>query len=144
MSDGGSSTARALGYAGLLPFVAAGGATIAGLDPAGFSARALLVGYAVTILSFLGAVHWGMAVANPGPTSARDFSASVVPPLIAWVALALAAPWDLALLAAAFPAWYLWERRTLMPAYPAWFRGLRLHLTSVVTLTLATVILLTR
>ena len=60
--------AEGVPYAGLLPFVA-GALGIALLDgePRQFSARAL-VAYGAVILSFVGAVHWGLLLQS---TAAR-------------------------------------------------------------------------
>ncbi|MEL7025188.1 MAG: DUF3429 domain-containing protein [Pseudomonadota bacterium] len=140
MSADGSRTAELLGYGGLIPFVGLSLGLVFGIDVEGVSERALLIGYAVTILSFLGAIHWGVAVASPDANSSRDFVASVVPPLFAWIALALAPPADLLALAVAFPGWYLWERVSILTRYPAWFRRLRAILTIVVTVSLASVV----
>ena len=140
MSADGSRTAELLGYGGLIPFVGLSLCLIFGWEIDGLSTRSLLVGYAVTILSFLGAVHWGFAVAAPDSHSSRDFVASVVPPLLAWVVLALKSPADLLALVLAFPAWFIWERAGIMARYPDWFRRLRAILTIVVTISLASVV----
>lgn len=140
MPSEGRATALALGYGGLIPFVALSLAIILGVDLGEFSGTGLLAGYAATILSFLGAIHWGIAVATPDHNSPRDFVASVIPPLFAWVALSLPAPQDLLAFGVAFPAWYLWERVSMLDRYPAWFRRLRAALTLVVSITLACVV----
>ena len=50
-----------LGYGGLLPFV--GLAALAGFDPHHLLAWSdALVGYGAVILSFIGALHWGVAM----------------------------------------------------------------------------------
>lgn len=143
MPSEGTRTALWLGYGGLIPFVGLSLAAVVGLEPAGWSAQALLLGYAATILSFLGAIHWGMAVALPDPNAPRDFVASVVPPLVAWVALAMTPTAGLWIFVGAFPVWYAWERRSMLARYPAWFRKLRAVLTTVVTVSLATTAVLT-
>ncbi|WP_209443450.1 DUF3429 domain-containing protein [Falsiroseomonas frigidaquae] len=88
-----------LGLAGLLPFLAMAGATAAGLPWGG---RALAA-YGATILAFLGAVHWGLALAAPAPGPGR-FVLGVVPQLVGWVALLLPLRPGLALLAVAIVA----------------------------------------
>lgn len=43
--------------------------------------------YAASILSFLGAVHWGAAMVAPGPLSRVQYTWSVLPSLLGWTAL---------------------------------------------------------
>jgi hypothetical protein len=79
-----------LGNLGLLPFFVLAllcwpwtGAALPRLQLA-------LVGYAAVILSFLGAVHWGLALANPGLNKAQSWNVlgwGVVPSLLGWLAL---------------------------------------------------------
>lgn len=88
-----------LGLAGLLPFLGLTGASLAGLPWGGFA----LAAYGATILAFLGAVHWGLALAHPAPGPGR-FVAGVVPQLVGWVALLLPLRPGLALLAVAILA----------------------------------------
>jgi hypothetical protein len=82
-----------LGLLGLVPFVVCGLGAL-GLDPA-FAGRMLsaLNFYAALILSFLGAVHWGLALEGIPRAAARAhrtrFVLGVVPMLVAWVALLL-------------------------------------------------------
>ena len=49
-----------------------------------------LVGYAAAVLSFLGAIHWGLALANPGLDKPKAWNAlgwGVIPSLLGWLAL---------------------------------------------------------
>ncbi|MEL6870841.1 MAG: DUF3429 family protein [Pseudomonadota bacterium] len=128
---------RLLGVGGLIPFVALAVADIAGIMPGNINARFALLAYAATILSFVGAVHWGMAVNDSDSrTTAGLFAASVLPALVAWVALLLPGTAGLWLFIVGFPAWYVWERTQVWYLYPRWYRGLRTLLTSIVTLAL--------
>ena len=122
--------ARWLGVGGLLPFVAGLVALMSGrVGDIGYVA---LTAYAAVILSFVGAVHWGAALWLQSPKPAREFAASVVPALVAWLALLLPQPPGLALLAAAFAGWYAWERFAVWGWYPRWYARLRTLLTAVV------------
>jgi hypothetical protein len=105
--------AAALGYAGLLPFAAAALGT-ALLDGAArdFAARALLA-YGAVILSFLGAVHWGLVLRAGAHGRMRPLVVGVLPSLAAWCALLLAVRHGLALLVVAFGAFWLYEHRVL-------------------------------
>ena len=92
--------ARLLGPAGLIPFAALAIGIWAGLPGAGTA----LAAYGATILAFLGAVHWGLALAAPATERGADLGRlglGVVPSLIAWVALLLPLPAGLGLLALA-------------------------------------------
>lgn len=123
-----------LGHGGLLPFV---GLALAALLAPTWRAVALhaLLAYGAVILSFVGALHWGLAMAQPGLDDRwrqRAFVWSVVPSLIGWAAIAWpdapAAAGAIALAggfllhlqqdhalarATALPAWYLPLRRRL-------------------------------
>ena len=84
-----------LGYGGLLPFVALSlgsvTAQFSGQDPQMWNAA--LLAYGAVILSFVGALHWGVAMTLRDLTTAQRtacFVWSVVPALVAWVALMLA------------------------------------------------------
>jgi hypothetical protein len=73
-----------LGYGGLLPFVALAG--VGWWAPATPLWSTALLGYGAVILSFVGALHWGFAMAQGGLTEAertRCFVWSVVPSLLA-------------------------------------------------------------
>lgn len=81
-----------LGLSGLLPFAAAALAVLLAPDYWGGFARGALIAYGAVILSFLGAVHWGLALRAPAgeawATPAR-LVLGVVPSLIGWVAMML-------------------------------------------------------
>lgn len=117
-----ASPFRLFGYAGLLPFAA--GAALALLGPApwrGFAVSALAA-YGAVILSFLGAVHWGLALratAEEAPAALPRLGLGVVPSLIGWIALLLPLRSGLVLLAAGVLATTAVEsvavRRGLLP-----------------------------
>lgn len=132
--------ARALGYGGLLPFLALAIAAFIGWRPLGVAPLPWLSAYAATILSFVGAVHWGIGVATPSLRTRRTWLvASVLPALVAWVALALPTRAGLWLFVSGFVAWYAWERASAWQHFPDWYRTLRTALTTGVSLTLAAV-----
>ncbi|TDH63966.1 DUF3429 domain-containing protein [Dankookia rubra] len=81
-----------LGLAGLLPFL--GSALLAWTAPAEWRGVALyaLAAYGAVILSFLGAVHWGLALRAPATEAAATaprLGLGVLPSLVGWVALLL-------------------------------------------------------
>lgn len=127
-----------LGYGGLLPFLFLAAASILDQNHAPYWADGLFA-YGAIILSFVGALHWGFAM-TAGPLcieSARHqrdacFVWSVVPALIAWLALLLAPLLSSLLLIAGFIAHYLQDRRLAADAgLPAWYLPLRLRLSAV-------------
>ena len=133
-----------LGYGGLLPFLALAAASWV-TDFNGQASplwQTALLAYGAAILSFVGALHWGFAMTLGGMGPARQtasFVWSVVPALVAWVAL-LASPVVAAgLLVAGFAAHYGCDRRMASHAdLPAWYLPMRFRLTAVACLCLAT------
>lgn len=111
MNPAPSRTARALGLAGLVPFIA-GAAATAWADAA-LSARLAfaLAAYAATIAAFLGGLHWGLAAC--GAQAPAQYGWGVVPSLIAWGALLLPVHAALAVLAGLLVACYAVDRRVL-------------------------------
>jgi hypothetical protein len=83
-------SARWLGLAGLIPFFATIFLAAYGPEELEGFAMAALGTYGAVILSFLGAVHWGLALADPAGRGALGrLLLGVLPALVAWVALLL-------------------------------------------------------
>jgi hypothetical protein len=126
--------ARLLGLAGLFPFVA--GAVIVFLAEGWTRNLALLAlaGYGAVILSFLGGVHWGLALAAPDPAAERArLIGGVAPSLWAWPSFVLLPP-SLACLALAIGLAGLLAAEELALARgwtPRAYQGLRRLLTAV-------------
>ena len=93
-----TSLVSALGYGGLVPFCLL---ALAACWPGGrnqaFFGFALLA-YGASIASFLGAIHWGMAMRD-GAGRRVAYLWGVTPSLVAWTSLLLPTPWGLVLLA---------------------------------------------
>ena len=128
-----------LGYGGLLPFVAL--MVLSFIDPSRSGAwQQGLLNYGAVILSFVGALHWGFAMGTlPLSERARNvgFAWSVVPALLAWLALLLDPFAGSALMAAGFAAHYVQDRRLAsQTTLPAWYMPLRLRLSAVAALCL--------
>ncbi|KAI0567054.1 hypothetical protein FGB62_4g469 [Gracilaria domingensis] len=117
-----------LGYGGTIPFVTGALASTITSDPT-FFARATQL-YGSSILSFLGAVHWGVALRSGDVTSSArnvDFVYGVTPSLVGWTA-ALMQPADgLALLTTSFCAAYAYDyvRFRVPGSTPPWYLRLR-------------------
>ena len=126
--------AQILGYSGLIPFV--GLALAVGLWPAEQAkAASALLGYGVTIASFLGAIHWGLAMREPqSPStspSTRMLVWGVVPSLLAWVALMLPTAHGLLLISVLLAACFAVDRVVYTRAGLRAWLPMRLLLTAV-------------
>ncbi|MDX1709527.1 MAG: DUF3429 domain-containing protein [Rhodovibrionaceae bacterium] len=133
-----------LGFAGLLPFVAT---ALAAWHP-----EPLVIVYAINlqlfygacILSFLGAVHWGLALAGAGsqgdPRAAMTFNRlgwSVVPALLAWATLAMDPLVGLVGQIVGFAGMFFGDLAAVRRGYaPGWYLALRRPLTVIVILSL--------
>jgi len=125
-----------LGLGGLVPFVACTALVLGGGPLAGLAEDALAA-YGAVILAFLGAVHWGLALADPADAVAARtrLTLGVLPSLVGWAALlapnwigfgvlvaGFAATWiaeEAAARAGRLGARYLWLRRGLTLAVVA-------------------------
>ncbi len=130
-----------LGYGGLLPFLVLTPASLLDYHH-GAVWSDVLYAYGAIILSFIGALHWGLAMSLP-ELSERQRSAwfawSVVPALIAWPAVLFSPPLAAPLLVFGFIAHYLQDRRlSRQAALPGWYLPLRLRLSSVAVVCLVT------
>jgi hypothetical protein len=129
-----------LGNLGLLPFFVLALLSWPWGGTASPRLQFALVGYAAVILSFLGAVHWGLALANPGLTKPQSWNVlgwSVLPALLGWLGLLMLLFGIPAAMVFAFLIGDLLLVRVvdgrLAPLYatpvPAWYLALRTRLT---------------
>lgn len=136
-----------LGYGGLIPFVALSVCVIVGYDIQGFlsiSAETWLAIYAAVIISFLGAIHWGVVIAMPNILSESEANSllvySIVPSLLAWLSFLFKMPNTLFILGIlvlfCFLGDYLLLFKKLESGLSKGFVKLRLHLTVVVSVCL--------
>jgi len=128
-----SALALGLGCGGLLPFVA--GAALMWLaqgDAQTYAARAL-VAYAALILSFLGGIHWGLAM-RQSPVPAQPLLWGVVPSLAAWPAVLMPAQAGLVLLGLLLVLSCAVDHRAYPRLGVAPWLGLRLRLSGVAAL----------
>ncbi|BDA47546.1 probable transmembrane protein 69 at C-terminar half [Coccomyxa sp. Obi] len=132
--------ARVLGFAGAIPFLALSPpiAEMLPLLPAGLLANAALlqIGYGATIASFLGGIHWAMAMAEYGgralsaSVQAERYLWSVTPCLMAWPAVILDPGPGSLIVGTTLGVVYAVDRHFAAKGLlPAWYMALRLPLT---------------
>ena len=102
--------AAGLGYLAVLPFVV--GALLVWMSGAGLRPEASLAlsAYAAVVVSFIGAIHWGLAFRQQQPAPGL-FVWGVVPSIIAWVAVLVPFRAGLVLQATMLVVCYLVDRR---------------------------------
>jgi hypothetical protein len=131
--QGLGAAAQWLGYAGLLPFVV--GAALVWLvqGEALFYATLALAAYAALIVSFLGGIHWGLAMRQPEPPTAT-LVWGVVPSLVAWPAVVMPAYAGLVLLGLMLLVCYAVDRATYPRLGASAWLVLRFRLSAVASL----------
>lgn len=138
----GPPPALALGAAGLIPFVSAPAYLIQINEFLPLVAQGQLA-YGAVILSFLGGVRWGkLATPSSGISpSWKQFTWSVTPSLIAWPALLMPSfpAANLTIVAGLGLCGYMDIHE---PGYASWFKGLRIVLTTIATISLLTTLAL--
>ena len=115
-----SPLAEAAGYAGLLPLL--GALLGVGLLPTFEQrdlAQRLAIGYGATLLSFVGAVHWGLAVAGRWAWSPAVIGGAILPAAVATLALLVGGQRGLALLVVGFGLFWVYEHRRQGERLPA-------------------------
>jgi hypothetical protein len=128
-----SAEAWTLGLGGLLPFLlGAGGLWALPPEWAGLAATALLT-YAAVIVSFLGGIHWGLAMRQAQPPRGWLIW-GVLPGLLAWAGLLLNSAWGLLLMAASLIVCYVVDCQIYRPLKLGGWLGLRGLLTLVAVL----------
>jgi hypothetical protein len=131
--------ATRLGYAGLAPAAVLALWLFGIPDDHTWRAQtiALLTGYAAVVLSYLGGIRWGIALAEPGEDAANVFALSVLPALGGWAALFIPPPYSFVLLAVAFAAHGAWDTLSAQGGrMPDWFARLRMQLTAGIVIIL--------
>jgi len=129
-----------LGFGGTIPFFVP--AALVYLNPDHLEIwQSLLWNYGAVILSFVGALHWAFAMFAKD-LSERDqtisYIWSVIPALVAWVAISIdcpaITPWMLVLgfIAQLIQDW----RLSFKISFPHWFIPLRIQLTTVAVISL--------
>lgn len=137
MQDKAQFLARALTLAGAIPF--AGLALAVWIAPSEYHVQAgnALIAYAAIILSFLGGIQWGgaVALAESAPKSAQTmWLLSVIPSLLAWAMLFVPGSGARVIVAICLFAfvWVVDALLHLQKLIPNWFFRLRTLITAIV------------
>jgi len=134
--SGNESTAKMLGYAGLIPFFVLSIASWLQIPP-NIDVISMLVTYAALIFCFMGAVHWGIAISS-NKDGSEYLSVSVMPALLAWPTLLAPKTYALLLLLFGFIALYAYDRSAQKEQQlPGWYLPMRKRLTIVVVICLS-------
>lgn len=128
-----------LGYGGLIPFI--GLAALSVIEPQhGLMYRGALLLYGAVILSFVGAVHWGIAIVYPNLKESErnaEYCWSVIPALIGWVTYIFTPFAAVLLLLLGFALQYWIDIRSAQRIkWPGWYLMLRKRLTIVASVCL--------
>lgn len=140
-----TATAWFLAGLGAVPFLAMAAAHV--VTPAVAAAHlggdAAFIGYGAVILSFMGGVRWGAALApSAQPLAAQTMIVSVAPSLAGWLALLIDRPWSLLLLLAGFAAQGVWDvAGARNGALPGWFGKLRMVISAIVAASIIAMLL---
>ena len=133
---GNETTAKSLGYAGLIPFIVFSIGSWFQL-PMISDSTYILTAYAAIILSFMGAIHWGIAMSSSEDQNGKYFIASVIPGLSAWLALLMPQRYAIILLMVGFIALIIYDWSVEKPQrLPGWYIPKRNRLTLVVVMCL--------
>ncbi|KAI1151479.1 hypothetical protein F4825DRAFT_422630 [Nemania diffusa] len=94
------------------------------------------LGYGAIIISFLGAIHWGLEYTEKVPDKVRTrfrYGLGVAAPIVAWPTLFMPVEFALTTQFAAFVALYFADARATVRGWaPAWYSTYRFALTAVV------------
>lgn len=122
-----------LGFAGLIPFVAP--TLLMAVTEIYFPELAYAqLAYGASIVSFLGGARWGFALPESSPAKPDwiNLANSVVPSLLAWVAMVMSSSIvpaaTMVIMGLGISLHY---DLSLLPTYPSWFKALRSVLTVV-------------
>ena len=135
--DAAPPFASLMGFGGLIPFFVCAGAAHSGVAPWAGLALIICGVYGAVILSFVGAVHWGLAM--QADRSQRWFIWSVVPALYAWPPIVFLDGRTalLALVPGFLICWSVDRRAAAAGLIPPWYMRLRHMLTLGASMALA-------
>jgi len=133
-----NTTAEIVCYAGVVPFVLCL-LGIALLPNYGLRelAQRIAISYGAVVLAFVGAVHWGLALAGQLAWRPVRIVGSILPAVIGATGTLIGGQRGLALLVVGFGVFWLYEHRSVGTELPAAYLSLRRNLSLVVCTLLA-------
>ena len=138
-----NTIAEVISYAGVAPFVLCllGIAMLPDYESRELAQR-IAIAYGAVVLAFVGAVHWGLALAGRLPWTAVRVAGAIAPALLGAAAAVLGGQRGLALLVVGFGVFWLYEHRSVGAGLPAPYLSLRRNLSLVVCTLLAITMIL--
>lgn len=138
-----SAMAEAAGYAGMVPFIAslAGMGLLPHIEQRDL-AQHISLAWGAVVLSFVGAAHWGLALAGRLEWSVARLVGSIFPAVVAAIALVVSGQRGLGLLVVGFGVFWLYEHRRLGAELPPDYLRLRRNLSVAVCALLALTMIL--
>lgn len=94
--------------------------------------------YSASILSFIGGIRWGTLLETS--SNWKQYTYSILPSVAAWLALLVPGRWSILWALSSLQGFAFYD--VTSPGYPLWFKGLRVLLTAVSSLTLLTTLVL--
>lgn len=88
--------------------------------------------YSASILSYLGGIRWGTLLERSNDW--KQYTYSILPSIAAWLALLVPGRWSILWALSSLQGFAYYDVK--QPGYPLWFKGLRVLLTAVSSLTL--------
>ncbi len=138
-----NTAAEVVSYAGVAPFVLCLlGITLLPGYGARELAQRIAISYGSVVLAFIGAVHWGLALAGRMSWGAVRIAGAIVPALLGATASVVGGQRGLALLVVGFGLFWLYEHRRVGAELPADYVSLRRNLSLVVCTLLALTMIL--
>jgi hypothetical protein len=133
-----NTSAEIVSYAGVVPFVACllGIALLRDFGARELAQR-ITISYGAVVLAFVGAVHWGLALAGRLAWTPVRIAAALLPALAGAVATVLGGQHGIALLVVGFGIFWLYEHRRVGAELPPDYLSLRRNLSLVVCTVLA-------
>jgi len=135
--------AEIVSYAGVVPFVLCLlGIVLLPAYEARELAQRIAISYGAVVLGFVGAVHWGLALAGQMPWRPIRIGGAILPTLFGVAASVIGGQRGLALLVVGFGVFWLYEHRGVGAELPAAYLSLRRNLSLVVCTLLAVTMIL--